>query len=261
MILGRFRDAEMYLLPTLERRQKLQGDDHPHVGNILNTIGLMYDRKKDVENTLTYFVRSLDIKKRSSAPDLSIASSLTNVARIFKSVKRIKEAHMLLDEVEEILDKQKVSPGNHFGYLYESRALVYMKEGNLEQARQMIEKAVEKQRCLSADSPQYLETLYNKAIICRAQRKYKTCVKTAKQALQIQETLKNVSTRLLFVKDCLDCLVVGYKELADDFNHKRVLRSLESELMRIERELDESNEADHHNIKIALKDVQSKLDY
>lgn len=259
LIPGRFREAEKYLFTSLERRRKIQGDDHPHVGFTLNSLGLMYDKKMDREKTFAYFVEALEIKKKSKGPDLSIASSLTNVARIISSIGRIQEAHDLLDEVKETLNKQKVSPDNLIGYMYESRALVYKKEGKLAESRLMIEKAVEKQRSLADDSPQYLESLYYKALICFAQTKYKTCVKTAEIALQIQETLKNCQPRPLFIKDCLDCLVLGYKELGDESNYRRVLRRLESELMRMERELDEFNEIDHHRIRLALQDVKSKL--
>lgn len=225
----------------------------------MNCLGLVCDRKRDRKSTLTYFVQGLDIKKKSKAPDLSVVSSLTNVARIFSSARKTAEAHAFLNEAEEILNRQKVKPGNLIGYLLESRALAYRREGRLDDARDMIEKAVERQRSVSEKSPQYLETLYFKASICLSQKKYQTCVKTAEKALNIQETLVNFSPRFLFIKDCLDCLVVGYRELCDEFNYRRVLRKLESELLRVERELDESNEVDHHNVMLSLKKVQSTL--
>jgi len=220
----------------------------------------MYDQKGDKDNALIYFMKGLEIKKKSKANDLSLINSMNNVASMYCGLGRTNDAHRMLDEVEYILNRQKVSPGDPVAYLYGTRGLAYMKEGKLNEAREVIEKGVEKRQSLAPDNPSYLESLSHKAEICRLQRDFKACRHTVDMALKVQETVVKAMPQHFFIKECLECLLKVHEELGDTVNYKNTLGKLESELLRLEREIDESNKRKLQGVRSALEDVKLKFD-
>lgn len=260
LLSGRFEEAEKYHRATLKMRRKLQGEDHPSIGATLNNIGLLYDQKGDVKQALMYFLKGLEIKKKSKAPDLSLVSSLNNIASLYCGIGKTEEAHKMIDEAEEILNRQKIRPGDPLAYMYENRGHAYMKEGKLTEARECIEIAVNDRRYISPNHPTYLESLAHMAEVCRLQKDYCACQKTVKKALKVHETAVISMPQHLFLKECLQTLVKLHEEIGDDEKCKSALGKLESELMRLEREIGELNEPKLHKIRTALEDVRSKMD-
>lgn len=260
--LGRFDEAERINLATLEKRKTIQGENHPSIGALFNNMGLMYDQKGEVEKAIEYFLKGLDIKKKNKAPDLSILASLNNVACVSCGLKRFGEAHKYLDEAEELVNRQKVTPGDPLAYMYNTRAKAYMGENKLNEARGIVEKAVEKRRSLSETNPQYLESLAQKAEICRRQKDYNACLKTIETATEVNKSVEKAMPKNEFFKDCLECLVKVSEDLKDETKYAEALGKLESELLRLEREIQVGEGSDAKLVKVrsALEDVKSKLD-
>lgn len=239
---------------------KLQGADHPAVGATLNNIGLMYDQRGDTELALDFFLKGLEIKKKSKAPDLSIMASMNNVARHYAELGMTDKARAMLDEVEEVLGRQPVIPGDPVAYMYDTRGTVFKKEGRLEDARAMLEKSVEKRGAISEDNPPYCESMVHLAEVCGLQKDYDSCLKTADKVMKIQKRVIETMPQNMFIKDCLEFLAAIYKDMGDMKRYRETLAQLESELMRLERVIGETNQLKMQQISSSLEDVQFKLD-
>ncbi len=86
------------------------GSEHPYLGLLLNNIGLTHFHCDHIEWAIKYFLWALDIRTRTVGPeDPAIGDIHENIARIYLSQGKSREAQTSLDTAREIFNS-KISP-------------------------------------------------------------------------------------------------------------------------------------------------------
>ncbi|KAH3739803.1 uncharacterized protein LOC127850178 isoform X2 [Dreissena polymorpha] len=258
--LGRFEEAERYHFVSLKRRRKIQGENHPGVGMTLNNIGLMYDQKGDGRLALKYFQEGLEIKKKSKAPDLSRVASLTNVANGYIAVGAFEEALHALDEAEEILSKQRLPQMHDIAYLNDTRGKVYFKQGDMDKAAEMFEKAAQGREGVASGKTAHVESLVNVMKVAVKKGDNAKCIKTGKTVLSFSDDVIKQRPKSHFLTECYDCLAKVYEAMGDDAKVRDTLTKIKTELLRLEYMYTcDCNEGQVGKIRQQLADIESKL--
>ena len=121
----------------------------------------MYDKQCNSRLALKYFQEGIEIRKKSKAPDLSCVASLTNVACGYIAVGTFDEALNALDEAEELLLKQRFPQIHYIAYLNDTRGKLYLKQGNMDKAAELFEKAALGREKVAYGSTAHVESLVN----------------------------------------------------------------------------------------------------
>ncbi|KAH3739805.1 hypothetical protein DPMN_046495 [Dreissena polymorpha] len=258
--LGRFDEAERYHFVSLKRRRKLLGEYHPNVGMTLNNIGLMYHQKGDGRLALQYFQEGLEIKKQSKAPDLSLVASLTDVANAYLAGGTFDEALNALDEAEEILSKQRLPQMHDIAYLNDTRGNVYFKQGNMDKAAEMFEKAARGREGVSPGKTAHVESLVNVMKVAVKKGDNAKCIKTGKIVLSFSDDVIKQRPKSQFLTECYDCLAKVYEAMGDVAKVRDMLTKIKTELLRLEYLYTcDCNEGQVGKIRQKLADIECKL--
>lgn len=85
----------MFLLRSLEMRQRVLGADHPDCAQSLNNLAALHCERRDYESAEQLYEKALEIRKRALAPDHpSLAYTLKHLAMLYK--RRVREIHSVL---------------------------------------------------------------------------------------------------------------------------------------------------------------------
>lgn len=84
----------MFLMRSLEMRQRVLGSDHPDCAQSLNNLAALHCERRDYENAEQLYEKALEIRKQALAPDHpSLAYTLKHLAMLYK--RRVREIHIL----------------------------------------------------------------------------------------------------------------------------------------------------------------------
>ncbi|XP_052817045.1 uncharacterized protein LOC128243355 [Mya arenaria] len=232
VVLGEFDTAEKYHYCSLKRSEKLQGRVSPNVGNSINRMGLLYDQKGDRVKALELFLEGLDIKRKCKAAQISVVYSLSNVANSLNGMGKFAEAHAHVDEAFDILHNQKVPMLDGISLMYNTRGKIFAKEEKWGDACFSFSKTVEISRNIEQKSYIFMKRLVNLAEVQEKKGLYKESLKTAKEALQLEDETNKLLEHNNIVTECLQCMNRVYAAIGDDANYIKTLYSLEKECLR-----------------------------
>lgn len=254
--LGKFKEAEKYHFQSLKRRRMFLGETHPGIAVCFNNIGEMYDLNGDSEKAMEYYKKGLDMKLRCNAPVLSTVLSLCSTAKMMIPLRQFKEAHSLLDDGFEKLNKEKLPPKEAKACVCHTKGLVYKEEGRYNDAGEMFRKAVEIRQEIAPNNTQYIESLSHLADIYKIQGYLPCSLKYCERVLQIKEQVITSTPHTLVIADTFDRMADIYKKQENTHRYDETLEKLQSELVRLERVfLCHQNERDLYKIRNRLRDL------
>ena len=233
---GDFERAEKYHLATIKYRKQQLGENHPFVGASYNNLGLLYQQKDEHEQSLEFFVKGLEIKKKTKASTVSIISSLSNIANTYNALGNFEAAHAQLDEAFNIIATEKTifTVLDAQSLVYNTRGKVYLKEGKLEDSHRAFAESVR----LSEDSlPNNFLFMKRLASLGKVQERvgqFTESMKTLKRALSLKEDSIKQLAHNEIVTECLECLMRIYRHFGDSSKYKKTLFELEAECFRLE---------------------------
>lgn len=237
VISGDFANAEKYHKAALEHRKKDLGENHPFVGSTYNNLGLVYQQMDDHEKSLPIFMKSLEIKRKTSAPKVSLIASMSNAANANNALGRFQEAHALLDEAMEIIAKEKVmyTMLDAQALMFNTRGKVYRAEGRLQEACEAFEESVRVSVDTLPDGYILMKRMSSLGCMQEELGRDQRCIKTMQRAMKLAEESIRTVPHNEIVAECLECLMHVYEKLGDFSQYRKALCDLETECLRLER--------------------------
>lgn len=213
----------------------LHGRNHPKVGDALNRLGLLYDQRGDHATGLEYFKKGLDVKMKTKAAPISVVYSLSNVANSYNAMGKFEEAHNLVDEAFDILNKEKVNMLDGFSLMYNTRGKIYAKQGNLNEAMEAFTKTVEITRQIERKSYIYMKRLVNLAEVLERKKKFKSSLTYAEEALEIRHETTKALPHNFTVIECLQCISNIFENFGLNKEYRDTLYDIERECYRLQQ--------------------------
>jgi tetratricopeptide (TPR) repeat protein len=236
------------------------GECHPGIATCYNNIGEMHDLKGDSEQATEYYKKGLKMKLECNAPVLSIVLSICNMAKVMIPLRQFKEAHFLLDDGFEKLNKETLPPKEGEACVCHTKGLVYKDEGSLYDAEKMFTDAAEIRRKIAPNNTQYFESLSQLADIYKIQGYLTSSLKYCERVVQSREHVINSTPHTLVLADTFDRMAEIYKKQGNTHRHVETLDKLQSELLRLERVfLCHQNERDLYEIRNRLREVHHDI--
>jgi tetratricopeptide (TPR) repeat protein len=136
------------------------GADNPNLGSSLNVLGQLYAAAKDYGQAESAFRRALGLYQNSDSPDLGLALTLGNLAKMYEAQNKNEEAKRSYEEasghwqkaisdIEDTLGTNHLSVANNL----EEYALVLRKIGKEQEAAQLEGRAREIRSAADAAAP------------------------------------------------------------------------------------------------------------
>ncbi|KAH3844298.1 hypothetical protein DPMN_086555 [Dreissena polymorpha] len=233
VFLGQFDMGEKYHNRCYKRIEQLHGKIHPTVGHELDKIGLLHDQRGDTLTGLEYFLRGLDVKRRSNAAHFSIVYSLSNVANSYNTLRRFDEAHDNVDEAFEILEKHPVPHMDALSLMYNTRGKIYSNQEKWQDAEVAFRKCVEITRTVDDKSFFYMKRLVNLAEVQEKRNRLQACLRTASQAHALSERTIKTAPHVFIIMECLQCMCRVYRMLDKNDKFIETLKEMEVECIRL----------------------------
>ncbi|KAL4235350.1 hypothetical protein ACF0H5_006985 [Mactra antiquata] len=235
VVLGNFDEAEKYHFPTLRMCEEKHGKIHPKTGNAYNRIGLLFDQRGNALKGLEYFQEGLEIKRKAKAPPISIVYSLSNVANSLKVLDRFDEAHAVVDEAFEILERQDIYMLDGYSLMFNTRGKIYARQGKWTEASTAFNKTVEITRLVEQSSYIYMKRLVNLAEMLEKCHRFKSCLEVASEAIALKsETTKALPHNFIAI-ECYQCMARVHNFLGHTADYVNALLEIDKECLRLEK--------------------------
>ncbi len=185
--MARLSEAEALLKKVLQIYEERLGDNHPHVGAVMNNTGIIYDRLGRYSEAANLYERAAEIEEKVFGPDhYHVATDLSNLANTLTSMGRYTEAEPLYKRVLE--SRQKNPAPNELGYAFNNLASHYGQTGRFAEAETLYKQAVQVwEEGLGAENPQVAVALGNLAQLYRVIGRYAEAEQLLQKALTIHE--------------------------------------------------------------------------
>ena len=188
---GRYEQAEPLFVQALELRQRLLGENHPHVATSLNNLAGLYCFQGRYEQAEPLYEQALELHKRLLGEDHpDVAQSLNNLAGLYESQGRYTEAESLYLQALE-LDKRLLGEEHpDMASSLNNLALLYKSQGRYTEAEPLYLQALElRKRLLGSNHPDVAGSLNNLASLYYSQEQYTEAEPLYLQALELCERL------------------------------------------------------------------------
>jgi tetratricopeptide (TPR) repeat protein len=134
-------------LPRLERALAILeeefGPDHIQVGNVRFWLGQVHYRLGDFETAKAYYDSALSLQQRTLGPDsIGAAWAIIGLGEVLTRQGKLEAARKNLEHALVILDAHGV-PGSDREWFARCLATVYRRTGNIDGARQLLERSLE----------------------------------------------------------------------------------------------------------------------
>jgi tetratricopeptide (TPR) repeat protein len=188
---GRYDEAELVYLESLQICKKLLGHKNLLVATVLNNLAELCRNQERYERAELLFKQALNMRKKllsKEHPD--IATSLNDLGLLYTDQERYEEAESFfwqsLNMNKKLLGEEHLDVANNLSnladlYYYQKR---YMQaESFYRQSLQMREKL------LGKEHPDVATNLNNLAVLCDNQERYEEAEPLYRQSLQVREKL------------------------------------------------------------------------
>ncbi|KAK3551440.1 hypothetical protein QTP70_017320 [Hemibagrus guttatus] len=181
--------AKVFLLRSLEMRQRVLGADHPDCAQSLNNLAALHCERRDYESAEQLYEKALEIRKQALAPDHpSLAYTLKHLAMLYKRRGKLEKAVPLYELALEIREKS-------FGPKHPSVATALVNLGVLycqlkkhNEALPLYEQALRVyEDSLGRLHPRVGETLKNLAVLSYEEGDFEKAAELYKRAMEIKE--------------------------------------------------------------------------
>ncbi|MBY5280966.1 tetratricopeptide repeat protein [Anabaena sp. PCC 7938] len=171
---GRYNDAELLYLQSLDISKRQRGADHPLVASSLNNLAGIYESQGRYNDAELLYLQSLDIRKcqlDNDHPD--IATSLNNLALLYKLQGRYNDAESLFLQSLDIRKRQFVADYSDVAQSLNNLAELYTLQGNYNEAEPLYLQSLDiSKHQLGNDHPNVATSLNNLAELYRLQGRY-----------------------------------------------------------------------------------------
>ncbi|HLO87753.1 MAG TPA: tetratricopeptide repeat protein [Nostocaceae cyanobacterium] len=214
---GKYSDAELLLLQSLEIRKRQLGADHPDVATSLNNLAGLYESQGKYSDAEPLYLQSLEIWKHQLGADHpNIASSLNNLAALYYSQRKYSDAEPLYLQSLEILKRQLGADHPNVATSFNNLAGLYRTQRKYSDAEFLYLQSLEiRKRQLGADHPDVAQSLNDLALLYIAQDKYQEAEELSSQALAIYQTAlgkqhsntqnAKLTVKTLYIQKLLQC--------------------------------------------------------
>jgi tetratricopeptide (TPR) repeat protein len=166
-----YQEAHCMFAASLACTVALRGDNHPDVANSFNNIGIVYEKKGDLENALVQHQKALEIRTRVFGSDhLDVAKSYNNIGNVYNRQGKYEEALEYYQKSSDI--KIRVFGSDHpdVASSYLNIGAVYGRKGDVENALVQHQKALEiRTRVFGSDHPDVATSYQNLAVVYQRQ--------------------------------------------------------------------------------------------
>lgn len=232
-------DALRYHQEALRRRKHLyktpqdpEGENNPAIGSCYNNMGLTYRKMGRKEETLHYFQKSLEIKKKTKAPQKSIAISIINVASALSETGRHDEAIHMLQGASEILNKTPNLYQDTIALVHATEGQILLRKMYYRESIKLFKKSLSIRKHCGPNNFWSGETYNDLAKAYIALKNNKQALHWLNQVFSLQEELKSDAPTNSLVFDCY-VRVMGV--LADIGNHNEVRYAFDFALKDLQR--------------------------
>ncbi|CAB4025405.1 Nephrocystin-3, partial [Paramuricea clavata] len=173
--MGELDKAKDYYQRALEIQEEQLGSNHVDVAASYNNIGAVYSKKGNLDQAKDYYQRGLEIKEKQLGPNhVDLAVFHNNIGGVYSDKGDLDQAKDYYHRALEIQEKQ-LSPNhvdvalyyNNIGLVYSKKAsynnigLVYSEKGDLDQAKDYYQRALEIQEKLLGPNHIDIAASYN----------------------------------------------------------------------------------------------------
>ncbi|XP_052804027.1 uncharacterized protein LOC128234079 isoform X2 [Mya arenaria] len=253
-VLGEFDLAEKYHNFCLNRRKRRFGEVSSAVGKCLNNFGDLFENKGNHPKAYELYKKGLDMKRMCKTETISIADSLSNVAKCLINMGNYEDAHRHLEDAFHMLNKEKIPMLDGLSLVHHTKGKVYAKENRLKEAQKAFSESVSISRMSELKGVVYMERLIDLARLQQRNKQFKACIGTLTEALSYQGEITQSKEHSFDIIRCFKCLSEIYKERNDKVQHVQTLYAMEKECFRLERV------CKNFGNKLWTEEVQRELD-
>ncbi|XP_060085806.1 uncharacterized protein LOC132565192 [Ylistrum balloti] len=224
---------------ALRRRKELyktpddpDGENHPSVGSCYNNIGLTYRKMERKEETLHYFQKSMEIKKKYKAPPKSTAISIINVASALSETGKHDEGMLMLQDADDILNKTPNIYQDIIALVYATEGQILLRQGCFAESIKRFKKSLSIRKHSGPNNFWSGETYNDLAKAYIGMKDSKRALHWLNKVFSLQEALKSDAPTNSFV---FDCYVRAMGVLANIGNYEEVRSAFEVAIKELQR--------------------------
>ena len=182
--MGQFQKSQQVFEALLD-----QATDEGDKGNICHSIALAKYRQGEHKEAITFYEKSIEIKKNTLPPNHSgLADSYNNIGMVYDEMGESSKALSYYEKALEI--KQQSHPSNHpdLATAYNNIAIVYNSMGEYSKALSSHEKALEiRQQSLPSNHPHLASSYCNIGAVYNNMDEYSKALSYYEKALEIDQ--------------------------------------------------------------------------
>ena len=178
---------------------------------------------------------ALDIKLSTTATNLSVVISQTNIANIYLKLNDTSNAVEFAELAMTKVHEPKCPNKEALSLAYNTMGKVCFASGDFRKATEMLEKAVEIRQKNSPGSEFHIESLILLASAKCKLNEFSGAVRTLQTVLDFRERFKQTYPSKFHIAECLENMCGVYETKGDHDKLVRTLQELQAELMRLER--------------------------
>lgn len=197
-------------------KDELNGKSKLHL-NLVNNLGVTYHLKGELENALTFYLKSINLyEKANNIDNVDYSLALNNVANLYDDIGQTKKSIFYLEKALEISNATK-SESSATGTILHNLAFIYNRVEDYDKSFKIInESLIHSEKHFGINSSKYAKALNILALNLQDTEQYDKALLNLTKSLDI--TAKNFGKKHLVYADILiniGRLKVATKELED----------------------------------------------
>nr|MDZ7999968.1 FxSxx-COOH system tetratricopeptide repeat protein [Aulosira sp. DedVER01a] len=186
---GQYSEAEPLYQKALSLRQRLLGEEHPHVAISYNNLALLYKSRGRYSEAEPLFQTALSLKQRLLGEEHPyVAQSYHNLAGLYDSQGRYSEAEPLYLKALSLYQRLLGEEHPDVAQSYHNLAGLYDSQSRYSEAEPLYLKALSlRQRLLGEEHPHVATSYNNLASLYYSQGRYSEAELLCQKALEIAE--------------------------------------------------------------------------
>ncbi|MEA5519009.1 CHAT domain-containing tetratricopeptide repeat protein [Limnoraphis robusta] len=186
---GKYNEAIPLAERVLEIRERLLGENHPHVATSLNDLALLYSDQGRYDEAEPLYQRSLAIWEKALGENHPhVANSLNNLASLYSYQGRYDQAEPLIQRSLAIVEKALSTEHPDVASSLNNLALLYKSQGRYAEAEPLYQRSLAiYEKALSTEHPSVANSLNNLASLYFSQGRYNEAEPLYQRSLAIDE--------------------------------------------------------------------------
>ncbi|MDZ8083014.1 MAG: tetratricopeptide repeat protein, partial [Nostoc sp. DcaGUA01] len=188
---GQYSEAEPLYEKALSLRQRLLGEEHPHIATSYNNLAGLYESQGRYSEAEPLYEKALSLRQRLLGKEHPhVAQSYNNLAGLYKSQGRYSEAEPLYEKALSLRQRLLGEEHPDVAQSYNNLALLYNSQGRYSEAEPLYEKALSLgQRLLGEEHPHIATSYNNLAGLYESQGRYSEAEPLYEKALSLRQRL------------------------------------------------------------------------